>query len=629
MAPQPMQEKYNYTRLEENGIRLLKIHPERRDDHVVCTLGQYSDNKNPTYDALSYYWGDPTRRSRVYLDDTLVSIHETLWEFLDQMQKSIMDQMQQSDERKETWIWVDYLCLNQLDDTELHQQIRRMGDIYSKAEKTISWLGCKRSPGPGPDLGQQDLGATLTFIGNKVAKKRAAVEEFFARPNLDRWTNIRKKTQLERHVLDVLRPSEADPTVSSQDLPRAIAEVQVLGQGHMSEAITRIRSLPYWERAWVTQEVALARRVVLMFGNVTLDFDDFFLAYKSHFYYHMKHCKPLNGELRVPIEARAAVRENHITFQQVMQWGRDCKASKEVDRIYGLLGLLARCGDGPGEDALPPILTGTIDYKREWSQVYWETVLTYRPIKDISVVAVKKYRRMLEIWVDFFLKSAEAFSCPVSSQSLQDAASERAPQSCRDKARTALRVIDVCRLPIGNDIQIRIKALPDDGHLHSHKSSWPTKPGARQLWHEAESGDFRDFQNLLATLFIDTDESSHWDENEEYQAVYMGLKILSEKWGGAWECEPHHNVEGSPVHNRSVSFGCQVEVHSQQPPGLPCSLSSATSSASPIQEAHQCKTQDRYLVIQSTGWRLSLEGSQPFGVKGSDNIQVARLTVKY
>lgn len=638
--------------LKEKSIRLLKIHPERRGDNIACVLNQY-DNNIPPYDALSYCWGDSKSRGltkAVYLNDTLVEIHKTLWEFLDQMRQS---------GRTENWIWIDFLCLNQLDHSEMSQQIRRMGDIYSEAERVLSWLGRRRSSDPQQDLDaalrliaskvadkrssgpQQDLEGALELITNivadkraeealgviarKVADKRAAVQRFFAQPNLRRWTNVRKTTQEESHILDVLRSSEAKRAVAVEDLPKAIPEVIHLSQGHMFEPIKSILDSPYWERAWITQEVALAQRVVLMFGDATLDFDDFFLAYRAYFYYMMKHWKKLNGELRVPIEARAAVQEQSITFQQVMRWGRDCKASKDVDRIYGLLGLLARCGNEI--DALPPILTGAIDYTRKLNEVYWEIALTYCPLDDTSSVVSDRYRSILAHWVNFIYDSAPYFSCPISSQSLQYAASERAPQSCRNMARTALRVIDLCTSAMRTDIGIRIHALPDDKSCR--RSSWLTKPCTRQLWPQGDPDEFRDFQKLLGTLFIETDESQCMDENDEYRAVYMGLKMLEiKRWEGEWECEPRQSKEGPLVHNRSISFECQVTTPSSQFPELPCSSNPATSGALPFQESHQCKTQDRYLVIQSTGWRLSLEGLRPFGM-GYEKVRVGRLTVKY
>lgn len=38
-------------------------------------------------------------------------------------------------------LWVDALCINQVDNTERSQQVAQMGKIYSDARETIAWLG--------------------------------------------------------------------------------------------------------------------------------------------------------------------------------------------------------------------------------------------------------------------------------------------------------------------------------------------------------------------------------------------------------------------------------------------------------------------------------------------------------
>ena len=48
--------------------------------------------------------------------------------------------------RRETRYWIDAICINQLDEKEKRSQIMLMGDVFSKAEKVIVWLGRARFP---------------------------------------------------------------------------------------------------------------------------------------------------------------------------------------------------------------------------------------------------------------------------------------------------------------------------------------------------------------------------------------------------------------------------------------------------------------------------------------------------
>ncbi|KAI3393172.1 hypothetical protein diail_4660 [Diaporthe ilicicola] len=164
---------YHYEPLGENSIRLLKIRPELKNGHIACTVKQF-DNDIPRYDALSYFWGDGALTRTVYVDDTPVDIHESLWEFLDQMRRS---QRTEHWIPADNWIWTDFLCLDQNNNEEIGQQIPHMGQIYSEAERTISWLGCKNSSWvarpDGSATPSEDLEKDLQVIAKEVSEKGA------------------------------------------------------------------------------------------------------------------------------------------------------------------------------------------------------------------------------------------------------------------------------------------------------------------------------------------------------------------------------------------------------------------------------------------------------------------------
>jgi len=109
-------------------------------------------------------------------------------------------------------LWVDYVCINQSDLQERVHQVRMMGDIYREAEKVIVWLGM---PTPASDLGMK----TLSFLaGNEDLTKGS--------------------------------PWEAQSP-----------EIVIA-------AINDITARPYFERIWVVQEAALARKTNLRVGHL-------------------------------------------------------------------------------------------------------------------------------------------------------------------------------------------------------------------------------------------------------------------------------------------------------------------------------------------------------------------------
>ena len=88
----------------------------------------------PPYNAVSYVWGADTlgRTIDVALLGT-VKVTDNLYEILKHA-------------RLQEWyrwarVWVDAICINQLDDNEKAVQIPVMKDIYSNARDVFIWVG--------------------------------------------------------------------------------------------------------------------------------------------------------------------------------------------------------------------------------------------------------------------------------------------------------------------------------------------------------------------------------------------------------------------------------------------------------------------------------------------------------
>ena len=157
---QSLKSNYEYKQLGENQIRILRLHPaESSTDTIECSLEVYDtdDLSNQKYDALSYTWGteEPTQKillrvpqeaaagtgkarlrsvvlgmtkRRIYIRPNL---EDALRQFRDTDPNTQVDLL----------LWVDALCIHQLDEKEKSIQVARMAEIYSKAEGVLIWLG--------------------------------------------------------------------------------------------------------------------------------------------------------------------------------------------------------------------------------------------------------------------------------------------------------------------------------------------------------------------------------------------------------------------------------------------------------------------------------------------------------
>jgi hypothetical protein len=116
----------------------------------------------------------------------------------------------------EDWLWIDALCIDQLDAHERTHQVGIMSQIFGRADQVISWLG------PAYDNSEHAMNA---FAG---------------------YTSERE---------------------SSEHL--------ILDQRELSEAICRLCERPYWKRLWVFQELKHAKDIKLMCGDETISWSQF------------------------------------------------------------------------------------------------------------------------------------------------------------------------------------------------------------------------------------------------------------------------------------------------------------------------------------------------------------------
>lgn len=116
-----------------------------------------------------------------------------------------------SEEGSNEVYWIDALCINQVDTIERNHQVGLMGQIYSSAENVLVW------PGNGVWLEKGDNGLWQAI--EELKEKRLSLHEHF--------------DGFERHA----------------------------------EVLKLISQHPYWQRAWIMQEVILAKEIYIHCGT--------------------------------------------------------------------------------------------------------------------------------------------------------------------------------------------------------------------------------------------------------------------------------------------------------------------------------------------------------------------------
>lgn len=120
-----------------DGTRLLHLNPGSIDDHLSGWLECVRLNSVPSYEALSYEWGNPTKNHNITLQNgQIIYITESLHCVLRDIRLDV--------NRGERVVWADAICINQQDIQELQQQVSMMGSIYCEATQVITYIGPER-----------------------------------------------------------------------------------------------------------------------------------------------------------------------------------------------------------------------------------------------------------------------------------------------------------------------------------------------------------------------------------------------------------------------------------------------------------------------------------------------------
>jgi hypothetical protein len=137
-ATQPSAASRLYNNLPVSGhcLRLLLVHacegPLANDAPLQCSLVVTDLRSKPSYTALSYVWGSTSSPpDNILCDGVPITVTSNCYSALRHL-RAINGSFT---------IWIDAICINQINPEEKAQQISLMGSVYSQAKITYIWLG--------------------------------------------------------------------------------------------------------------------------------------------------------------------------------------------------------------------------------------------------------------------------------------------------------------------------------------------------------------------------------------------------------------------------------------------------------------------------------------------------------
>ena len=274
-----------------NEIRLLILQPHSKtapEAQIHCSIFNVPLNKfnRPRYEALSYVWGDASVTKPILLQGKPFKVTRALWIALRHLRL---------EDRPRT-IWVDAICINQIDIAEREKQVGRMLDIYKNALRGLLWM----------DIPSESI----------------------------------------QHILPLLERDYPEDEDQATDLALSLlnaVDVITLKELHI------LCAHPVWGRSWIVQELVLSPAVEVTTQQTSFNITRLQCLCMAANRYQFGGINRLPTEDRHKFSADANMPTSAFAYRtadppvtsiiRAWQYFSLCKSSDPRDRIYALLSI--------------------------------------------------------------------------------------------------------------------------------------------------------------------------------------------------------------------------------------------------------------------------------------------------
>ena len=199
---------------------------------MICNLVEAKLSQKPSYEALSYRWTDPDKENPdlVFCNGVKFPVGPNLNAALIRFRLADVSRA----------LWVDQLCIQQTDGPEKAQQLLIMGDIYSKAERVLAWLG------PTDDDSDKAMDLFPKLVDHL-------------------------QTLDHKHNEKNIKRSDHDMSIDDTTLEQTLASLPELERNN-KRALHKLFLRPFFSRVWTLQELALGNDSVIVCGDEEFPF---------------------------------------------------------------------------------------------------------------------------------------------------------------------------------------------------------------------------------------------------------------------------------------------------------------------------------------------------------------------
>jgi hypothetical protein len=324
-------QQYQYKpRPTSRSIRYLILLPGSSGEPLHCTLHTTTFNdkgqETPSYEALSYVWGNPTKTANIVCDGQSLQITPNLHQVLVHVRNPAAPRT----------LWADSICIDQENMSERETQVLLMGRIYAQAKCVLIWLGCDTE---GDGL------AAAAFLQDSIA-------------------HIIKRSLRSG-------PLYAFPMFGSSRAPY---------DDERWASFAMMRESAWFRRVWVVQEAGLAADATIIYGESEMSWVDLnqferWISSDSERFgedYGLVpnplHQQSVWGER----EGSGPVKSEFLDLLTLLDHSRYLQAADPRDHIYAFLASPAakKAQVGRGFQIMP-------DYQNDYLHVYYKFTIQY------------------------------------------------------------------------------------------------------------------------------------------------------------------------------------------------------------------------------------------------------------
>ncbi|KAK3936428.1 heterokaryon incompatibility protein-domain-containing protein [Diplogelasinospora grovesii] len=304
-----------YEPLQANGIRLLHLQPTvGEDDPILITLSEYPLEDAPPYEALSYTWGDAKHVGEIIVSAAGANYPLCVTNNCISALRRLRPLLLGNPDPQERTLWVDAICVNQMDIEERNAQVSIMGAIYRRATRVIIDVG-------------------ISCPESEIA-------------------------------MDVIIKSQGD---TLYHMTRGL---------EWKRMVNNFYDKPWFSRVWVLQEVFMARGAVLMCGRRQEPWQHFRPrhiwvdsrpAWETE-PWHVQLPSSVPHVLSISNHAQQLCRTG-ADFLDLLCKGRQCDATDPRDKVFALLPMMS----SPQESEVRVGMMMAPDYRKCASRAYADT----------------------------------------------------------------------------------------------------------------------------------------------------------------------------------------------------------------------------------------------------------------